>query len=135
MSLPIESFLEGLESRRRDLGMPWDALAARSGVSRATVCRLLKRKQTSPSLHNVLAVAASLGVSMRYGDGVLQSDAIDLEDLLEQQVDRQARKLVGMVQGTMGLEAQALPENEFVHLIKKTKRKLLAGSKRKLWYE
>ncbi len=133
--LPIQSFLGQVDQRRRDLGMPWDALAARSGVSRATVCRLLKDRQTTASLQNVLAVAEALGISIQVDDGVLRSNAIDLEDFIEQQAERQARRLVGMVRGTMGLEGQALAEEESLPLIKKTKRKLLGGPLKNLWYE
>ena len=134
-AFPIQSFLASLEERRRALGMPWDALGARSGVSRATVIRLLKEHQTGASFQHVIAVAEALGVRVEFDGIALQSKPIGVKDFIDQQASRQARKLVGMVQGTMGLESQALANKAAAPLIKRTKRKLLAGSKKKLWYD
>jgi transcriptional regulator with XRE-family HTH domain len=133
--IPIRSFLGGLEKRRKELGMPWDALVARSGVPRATVIRLLKDRHAAAAFQTVVAVAEALGVPFAIDGDSIHSVPVDVDDFLQRQADRQARKLVGMVQGTMGLESQALAEAAAASLVKKTKRRLLAGSKRKLWYE
>ncbi len=127
----VNLFLSELEARRRALGMPWEILAARSGASRAMVCRLLKNHQASAGFDKVLAVAEALGVSINLDR--VQSDPVAIDVLLEQQAERKARRLVGMVQGTMGLEAQALDDNDIAQLIKKTSRRLLTGSRRRLW--
>jgi len=129
----VKSFLSELEVRRRALGMPWEILAARSGASRAMVCRLLKNQQASAGFDKVVAVADALGVSINFDRVRVQSDPVDIDVLLEQQAERKARRLVGMVQGTMGLEAQALDDHDFAQLVKKTSRRLLTGSRRGLW--
>ena len=131
----IRSYLTNLDERRRTLGMPWDALSARSGVPRATLIRLLKDRQSAAAFQTVVAVAEALGVHFTVNGDSIQSVPVAVDDFIELQADRQARKLVGMVQGTMGLESQALDEPATASLVKKTKRRLLAGSKRKLWYE
>jgi hypothetical protein len=129
----VKLFLSDLEARRRAMGMPWEILAARSGASRAMVCRLLKNHQISAGFDKVVAVAEALGVTMNFDRARMHSDPVDIDVLLEQQAERKARRLVGMVQGTMGLEAQALDENDVAQLVKKTARRLLTGSKRRLW--
>jgi transcriptional regulator with XRE-family HTH domain len=131
----IRCFLTNLDKRRQTLGIPWDALAARSGVPRATLIRLLKDRQSAAAFQTVVAVAEALGVHFAINGDSIQSVPVDVEDFIEWQADRQAHKLVGMVQGTMGLESQALAGPALASLVKKTKRRLLAGSKRKLWYE
>lgn len=132
---PIHSFLASLADRRKALGIPWDALGTRSGASRATLFRLLKDRQTAASFQTVAAVAEALGVHFEIAGDSIRARPIDAKKFLEEQAERQARKLVGMVQGTMGLEGQALAAKETAPLIKEMKRRLLAGPKRKLWYD
>jgi transcriptional regulator with XRE-family HTH domain len=134
-AFPIKSFLESLAKRRQALGMPWDALVARSGVPRATVTRLLNGHQGDASFTTAVAIAQALGVPVEFDGSAIQSKPIAVEEFMEQQADRQARRLVAMVQGTMGLESQALAEREASPLIRRTKRQLLAGAKKKLWYD
>src|SRR5262245_45277955 len=97
----LRSFLLKLNTRRKALKMTWEALAQRSGLSRATVCRLLMGNQTNATFLNVAALARALGVKLKF-------QQTGEEDFVKRQARRQARKLVGMVQGTMGLESQAL---------------------------
>ncbi len=135
MTQPIQMFLENLALRRKALGMPWDALVERSGASRATVFRLLRDRQTTASFQTVIAVANALGVRIRFVGDAIQSQPLDVNALIDQQAEQQARKLVSLVQGTMGLESQALPEKSVTPLIKKMKKKLLSGAKKNLWYD
>jgi transcriptional regulator with XRE-family HTH domain len=134
-SHPIQSFLASLAERRKALGMPWDALVARSQVSRAAVCRLLKDRPTTAAFQTVIAVAEALGVPVDFDGSAIRSMPIEVGAFLESQAERQARKLVSMVQGTMGLESQALPNKVAAPLIQRTKQKLLAGPKKALWYD
>jgi transcriptional regulator with XRE-family HTH domain len=134
LSTPSQ-FLESLERRRRDLGMTWDALAARSRVSRATLCRLLKERQTAASFETVISVAEALGVAVQFDGAALRAEPIGVETFLKRRVEHLARKLVGMVQGTMALESQALGKRELAKLVKKVSDDLLSGSKSRLWYE
>lgn len=123
----LKSTLSQLEVRRRSLGMPIEALVKRSGVSRATVRRILSGDHTRASFTNVLAVAEALGVEVRF------DAATDPEGFKERQAERKARRLVGLVQGTAGLEAQAGDASAVEGMVKRTPRELLSGSKRRLW--
>jgi transcriptional regulator with XRE-family HTH domain len=116
-----------LEVRRQALGMSTEALARRSGVSRATVCRILGGEHSSASFWNVMAVAEALGLNARF------EPVADEKEYLEQQAEKRARYAVGMVQGTMGLEDQGVDTSTKECLVEETKGRLLAGSKRKLW--
>jgi hypothetical protein len=81
----------------------------------------------SASFGNVMAVAQALGLNAHF------DPVADDEEFLEQQAQKKARYLVGMVQGTMGLEGQGVEPSEVERLVRQTTRKLLSGSKRKLW--
>jgi len=60
---------------------------------------------------------------------------IEAPRLREEQARKKAAKLVGMVQGTSGLEAQAVDEAGVPADVGATVHELLAGSPRKLWAE
>src|SRR5712692_10055383 len=121
---PVQS---RLDARRRALRMSLEALARRSGVSKATVRRILLGDHEAASFANVLAVANALGLDL----GVRQKSNPD--QFMEQQAKQKAQRLVGMVQGTMGLEAQAVDRAVFQRMVNKTTHELLAGPPRKLW--
>ncbi len=116
-----------LDGRRDQLGMTLQALAERSGVSLATVRRILVDGQQSASLSNVLAIARVLGVRLSF-------DAeSDVDDQLERQARRKAEHLVGLVQGSAALEGQGLDKATRQRMVRRTVHQLRAGSKRKLW--
>jgi hypothetical protein len=75
------------------------------------------------------ALANALGMSVQI------VETIDAEELREQQAKRRAAQLVGMVQGTMGLESQAVDQKTIESLTKRNATRLLAGSNRRLWDE
>jgi len=58
---------------------------------------------------------------------------VDIRDLKREQAVRKAKKLVALVQGTSGLEGQAVGEKDVESMVKQTTHELLAGSKRRLW--
>src|SRR5437762_3222607 len=91
-----------LDDRRRELGMSYAALAKRSGVSMTTVVRILSGRHPQASFENVWAIAGALDVSVRFEPNA------SAEEVCERQARRKAKQLVGMVQGTSGLEGQAL---------------------------
>jgi transcriptional regulator with XRE-family HTH domain len=122
----LPNALADLEKRRRDLGMSEEFLAKRAGVSRNTVRRILSGESANVSLGSVVAVAEALGVDVRF-----EKEAP--ETCLERQAEKKARQLVGMVQGNMGLESQAVGEDVVNQMIRDTVHRLLAGSKRNLW--
>ena len=115
-----------LNTRRKLLRMPVDALVRRSGVPRPTVFRILRGKEDSVRFGHVQKVANVLGLS--FG-----SPAIDPEELRLKEAKRKARLLARLTQGTMGLEAQAVSAEVLNEIEQKTIAKLLAGKGRKLW--
>jgi transcriptional regulator with XRE-family HTH domain len=127
ISLPRAAALADLEARRKALGMPIESLVKRSGVSRATVRRILAGDQTRATFPNVLAVADALGIDVRFAAGA------PAEEFREQQAVKKARRLVGLVQGTSGLEAQAVDPATVERMVRRTTHELLSGSKRRLW--
>jgi transcriptional regulator with XRE-family HTH domain len=110
-----------LDRRRRALGITYKALAKRSGVPMPTVVRILSGSDSGARYANVQAIASALG------------DDADLEQFRETQARRKAQHLVAMVQGTSGLEGQALDEATIARMVNQTVHELLAGSGRKLW--
>jgi len=124
-----QSILEKLENRRRELGISQSALAERSGVSLPTVQRILTGHSPAASFETTVAIANALG---------MEFDVVPIfpaEELLERQACKKAERLVGLVQGTSALEAQAVPARQLGQMIRKTVQELLAGSRRRLWAE
>jgi hypothetical protein len=56
-------------------------------------------------------------------------------ELKREQAERKAKKLVALVQGTSGLEGQAVDRETIESMVKQTTQELLAGSTRRLWSE
>lgn len=125
-ALALDQVLTNLDARRRELGMSVPALAKRSKVSTATVNRILAGRYGSASHANVAAVARALGVR-------LFGRPRDPEHIRQEAAKRKARWLVKLVQGTSGLEAQAVRPEVLRRMVKETVRELLAGSSRRLW--
>ncbi len=123
------NFLQELDQRRRELGLSFERLALRSGVSRPTVQRILSGTQAAASFSNILSIASCLGLTLRF-----ESD-IDPETLRRDQARRKARKLVALVQGTSGLEGQAVDDQAVESMVERTTDELLSGPKRRLWSE
>ena len=86
-------------------------------------------KHTTASFANIAALAASLGLAIRF------DDEIPVEKMRRDQARQKARKLVSLVQGTSGLEGQAVDQRIIEAMIERTTHELLAGSKSKLWSE
>ncbi|HEY7153680.1 MAG TPA: hypothetical protein VH575_06955 [Gemmataceae bacterium] len=123
----VQKWLEALDKQRRALKMPLHILAERAHLSRATVCRILKEKRTSSSLENVLAVANVLGAEANL-------HIQDPEKFVEQQVQKRARKIVRMVQGTMALEGQGITDpNHLDHLVETAAQEIRAKPRKQLW--
>ena len=122
--------LKDLDVRRRDLGLSYELLAKRCGVSRPTVQRILSGRHPSASFANIVAIAESLGLAIRDPP---QDSKVDPGRLRREQAERKARKLVALVQGTSGLEGQAVDRVAVESMVEQTTHELLAGPKRKLW--
>jgi transcriptional regulator with XRE-family HTH domain len=121
--------IKGLNDRRRELGLSYELLAKRCGLSRPTVQRILAGHHATASFANVTAIADSLGLELRF------ESLIQVSDLKRAQAEHKARELVRHVQGTSGLEGQAVDANSVDSMVKRTTDELLSGSKRKLWSE
>jgi hypothetical protein len=125
-----------LDSRRRELGIPYRVLSELSGVSQPVIQRLLTGKLEAPRLPSVLAVARVLGLGILriLEDGSIKFDSsVNAQTLREQQARKKAKKLVGMVQGTSALEGQAVGEADYQAMVEHTDHDLLAGSNHRLW--
>lgn len=120
------NFTQKLEKRRRDLGMTFEALSHLSGVPVSTLKKILSNGVDS-SFSRVASVATALGVQID------NAPAIDVYDIKYQQAVAKATKLVGLVQGTSALEAQAVPREQLENMIQQLVHELMAGSPRKLW--
>ncbi len=117
-----------LEKRRRELGISRSALARRSRVSLPTVNRIMSAQHESATFAHVAAIAQALGMELT---PVVKDGS---EELRRKQATRKARHLVGLVQGTSGLEGQAVEQSDLESMVARTTEKLLR-SKRKLWSE
>lgn len=136
-----QSLIEQIARRRERLGMSFDVLAQRSGVSAPTLKRMMPPSPEVPpeddtpadeipfrgSLRNVHAVASALGLALT------AEPELSADELCEQQAEAKARELVALVQGTSALEAQGLSADTLAQMIEDAKRQLLTGPRRRLW--
>ena len=73
--------------------------------------------------------------SRRLDAGVVPaSEDVKKRDFVERQAEKQARQLVSMLQGTMGLEAQALDQDFLEEMFQKARRRLLEMRKKRWLY-
>jgi transcriptional regulator with XRE-family HTH domain len=129
---------EVLAARRRELGIPFRALAESSGVSQPVVQRLLSGKLLAPRFPTVVAIARALGVRQLriMDDGSVRFESVvDARRFREQQALRKAKKLVGMVQSTSALEGQAVSADDYRAMVERTVCELIDGSNHRLWSE
>jgi transcriptional regulator with XRE-family HTH domain len=123
---PTPAIAGQLELRRQRLGMSRTALAKRSGISFPQVRRILDGKE-QPRLDTLQAIVAALGMEATL------VEKLDADDFRMQRAHQKAVKLAGMVQGSMGLEYQAVDQAAMKSLVQQHVASLLAGSGRSLW--
>jgi transcriptional regulator with XRE-family HTH domain len=116
-----------LDHRRRELGMTYETLAQRSGVSVMTVKRMLRKGIEHATFANVAAVAAALGVDIRF---VAEQSAFQFR---QQAANKAARRIVSLVQSSSALEAQAVDSQGVDEMISQTVHDLMSGPKRNVW--
>lgn len=114
------------EQRRKALGLSSAAVARRAQVSLRTVQRIMSGDGSNATLSTLTRIADVLGIE-------LAVKSLDLNEVRRRQAEAKARQLVGLIQGTMGLEASALDAASLDDLRDKTVRDLLRGSNRRLW--
>jgi len=124
-----KTLIKLLSYRRMLAGLTTAEIARRTGISQPTVYRILSGQSQHVQLDHIIKIGRLLGCSLQW-DAVLSE-----EDLITAQADRKAEKAVRMLQGTSGLEGQGLSPKELDRIRKKTKRKILSGSDRKIWRE
>lgn len=116
-----------LRQRRRQLGITYAQLAARSGVSPATAKRIVNGDISAVSIGHVVAVATVMGLSL------IAAEDATAESVKERAAREQARRLVKMVQGTSALESQAVSDKEADRLTRQSVHRLMAGPPRRIW--
>jgi hypothetical protein len=123
----VTEWLETLDMQRRALKMPINALANLSGLSRATVHRMLTEKRPSSHLDNVFAIAQVLGATPE-----LRVEAAD--EFVERHIELQAQEIARMVQATMALESQGISDRKAQeHLVELAIEALRKKPRKKLW--
>jgi transcriptional regulator with XRE-family HTH domain len=116
-----------LNSRRKELGMSYRALADRSGVSMPTVKRVFSEGIEHASFATIASIANALDVNLE-----LQENST-AQQLREAEAKRCAVRIVSMVQATSGLEAQAVDASFKNEMIAQTVHEILARPKSRLW--
>jgi transcriptional regulator with XRE-family HTH domain len=114
-----------LQSRVNELEMSISDLARRSGVSRATVIRILGGKGEHYSVSNLQAVLSALGMKM---DLV----AIPAKQFKDSIATQKAQRLIALTQGNVALESQAVSATSAQEHLEATKARI-GSSSRKLW--
>ena len=122
--LPITA--ERLQTRRKMLGIGFQSLASRSGVSIPTVKRIFGGQIAAASFGNIAAIAEALGLSFELGES-------SVDALCRQQARKKAMQVARLVQGTSALKSQAVGKDTYKRIVEKSFREILAGPKRKLW--
>jgi transcriptional regulator with XRE-family HTH domain len=125
----VEGLCRSLNVRRQMLKMSYAIVAKRSGVSTPTVIRILSGSNPNASFASVVRIAEAVGMGVKF------EPETGVADLRERQAENKARRLSRMVQGTSGLEAQAIDADDLEGMTRQTAHELLAGSARKLWNE
>jgi transcriptional regulator with XRE-family HTH domain len=122
-----------LEFRRHRLRMSKSAVAKRARVAPATVERILSGREESPRISNLGAIAAALGVQVNLGATTSVTELQSVQDFRKEQAFKKASRIVRLVQGTMGLESQAVDQSTLNEMLEQTASELLAGPPRRLW--
>ena len=108
-------------------------LAKRAKVSLPTVNRILLGREKKPTIANVLAIAAALGVTVRLGAMSGVEEVQSVFEFRKAQALAKAKRIVRSVQGTMALEAQAVDAKAIDQMVEQTVCELLSGRPRRLW--
>lgn len=92
-----------------------------------TVVRILSGRHLQASLQNILSIADVLGMSLSC------EECEPINVILMRQALEKSENIIKLVQGTLGLEGQALRKPEREQMKRRTVHELLAGSRRTLW--
>lgn len=127
-AMPATAITTGasLDERRRELRMTIPQLARRSGISPATVARVL-RGESTVAMGHVFAVADALGMQLGL------RPRVSVDSLLRQAAHRKAKRAASLVQATSALEGQGLSRHQFDAMVDRTARELQAAGGKTLW--
>ena len=114
-----------IQKRKRDLKISVSDLARRSGVSRATVIRILGSEDHEFSFANLNAILIALGIT-------LDLTEIPAEQFRDQIATAKAKRLIALTQGNVALESQAVPSASAQSYLEEVKARI-SSSSRKLW--
>ena len=114
-----------LQRRVKELDISISDLARRSGVSRATVIRMLGGKNEHYSVSNLQAVLTALGMQ-------IDLLAVPSEVFKDRIAGQKAQRLITLTQGNVALESQAVSATSAQEHLEATKARI-ASSSRKLW--
>lgn len=114
-----------IQKRKQDLEISVSDLARRSGVSRATVIRILGGEDHEFSFANLQAILLALGVS-------LDLTEIPAEQFRDKIATAKAKRLVALTQGNVALESQAVSRASAQSHLEEAKARIVS-SNRKLW--
>jgi transcriptional regulator with XRE-family HTH domain len=114
-----------LQRRVKELDISISDLARRSGVSRATVIRMLGGKNEHYSVSNLQAVLTALGMQ-------IDLLAVPSEEFKDRVAGQKAQRLITLTQGNVALESQAVSATSAQEHLEATKARI-ASSSRKLW--
>jgi transcriptional regulator with XRE-family HTH domain len=120
-------WLNDLQQRKQELGLSNAAISRRSGVSISTVERVFAGRGEGVSIGRIQKIAEALEAEVR------SIPTADAGDVLDQRARRIAQGIVSSVQGSMGLEAQAVSKSQLRRMVEQTIHELRAGPKRVLW--
>ncbi len=123
--MPQSEILVRILKRKRDLDISVSDLARRSGVSRATVIRVLGGDDHEFSFANLQAILLALGIS-------LDLTEIPAEQFKDQIATAKAKRLIALTQGNVALESQAVSRASAQSHLNEAKARI-ASSSRKLW--
>lgn len=112
-----------LDERRRELRMTIPQLDRRSGISTATVARVLRGEPTVAMGH-VCAVAEALGMQVGL------RPRVSVDSLLRQAAHRKAKRAAELVQATSAIEGKGLSRHQFNAMVNRTARELQAAGGR-----
>ena len=115
-----------LKSQKKYLGMTYETISERSGVSVASVKRIVSGQLSSAQFEHVLSVAETLGVHFK-------PEMENAEIMKREQAREKAEELVALTRGNSALEGQSISDSAFQRMIEKTVNDLLAGPHKALW--
>jgi len=120
-----QNIIEMLRNRQQEMQLPYGMIANRSALGIATVKRFFSGSNSSIS--TVEKIARVLKCDMTV---IAEKSA---HELLEDQIERKAKQVVGRVVKTSALEAQHLDNGAYHLMIQKAKDSMRKMSKSQIW--